>query len=146
MPSITFEELKSKYQSKLTKDNEVTCKFLAKIKDGYLVEVNGEWEGLIPNSHINGTLNETTLPEAFQALVISGPDKGDRYMVSPKALKEKVSYEKFVKIKEDNQALRVTISKVIKGGVEVHIDGVRAFLPGRYIRLPGISQDNWVNQ
>lgn len=146
MPPITFEELKNKYQNKLVKDNEVTCKLLTKIKDGYLVDINNEWEGFIPLSHINYSGGEPTNQETFQALVISGPDKSDRYMVSPRALKEKHSYEELEKCKEENKTVRVTISKVIKGGVEVYINGVRAFLPGRYIRLPGISQDSWVHQ
>lgn len=145
MSRITFEELKTKYQSKLEKDNEVTCKLLAKLKDGYLVDINNEWEGFIPASHMNHS-SEHDAQDSFQAMVISGPDKSDRYMVSPKALNEKSTYEKLTKLKEENKSLKVTISKVVKGGAEIYIDGARAFLPGRYIRLPGVSQDNWVNQ
>ena len=145
MATTSFEELKTKYQNKLTKDSEAICKILAKIKDGYLVDVNDEWEGFIPNTHIgNNSENEATEP--FKALVISGPDKSDRYMVSPKALKEKGVWEKLEKIKEEGTSFKVTISKAIKGGAEVFIEGLRAFLPGRYIRLPGISQDSWVHQ
>ncbi len=147
MSAITFEELKSKLQSKLNKDSEVTCKLLVKLKDGYLVDINDEWEGTVPNGHFtNGHETEPSLGETFQALIISGADKTDRYVVSPKALKEKSAWEKLEKLKEEGNPFKVTISKVIKGGAEVYIDGVRAFLPGRYIRLPGISQDNWVNQ
>lgn len=145
MTTISFEELKNKYQNKLAKDTLVDCKILTKLKDGYLADINNEWEGFIPNSHINCE-SETTIPEVFQALIISGPDKSDRYMVSPKALKEKQVFEKLEKIKEENTPLRVTISKVVKGGAEIFLEGVRAFLPGRYIRLPGVSQENWVNQ
>lgn len=142
MTPVTFEELKNKYQNKLEKDNEVTCRLLTKLKDGYLVDINNEWEGFIPASHVS----ETALQSSFQALIISGPDKSDRYMVSPRALSEKLAYEKLEKLKEGNQSVKVTISKVVKGGAEAYIDGARAFLPGRYIRLPGVSQDNWVNQ
>ena len=142
MSPITFEELKNKYQNKLEKDNEVTCKLLTKLKDGYLVDINDEWEGFIPASHVS----EVDLQNSFQALVISGPDKSDRYMVSPRALSEKSAYEKLGKLKEENKSVKVTISKVVKGGAEAYIDGARAFLPGRYIRLPGISQDNWIGQ
>ena len=147
MATTSFEELKTKYQNKLTKDSEVTCKLLAKLKDGYLADINDEWEGFIPSSHIlNYSENDQNSQETFKALVISGPDKSDRYMVSPKALKEKSSFEKLQKIKEEEGSLRVIITKAIKGGAEVFIDGLRAFLPGRYIRLPGISQDSWANQ
>ena len=34
MSTITFEELKNKYQNKIEKDTEVNCKLLAKLKDG----------------------------------------------------------------------------------------------------------------
>lgn len=147
MTSITFEELKNKYQNKLTCESEVSCKLLAKLKDGYLVDINDEWEGFISNNHLpNNLINEQNLLESFKALVISGPDKSDRYLVSPKALKEKATWEKLQKLKEENTSIRVTISKVIKGGVEIYIEGVRGFLPGRYIRLPGMSQENWVHQ
>lgn len=148
MTAITFEELKSKYQNKLSVESEVSCKLLTKIKEGYVVDINDEWEGFIPNSHfVNGTNNsDSHTQEIFTALVISGPDKSDRYTVSPKALKEKGTWEKLQKLNEENASFKVTISKVIKGGVEIYIDGVRAFLPGRYIRLPGISQENWINQ
>ena len=146
MSSIMFEELKNKYQNKIKKDAEVNCRILAKIKDGYLVDVNDEWEGFIPASHIMNYSDESNLHEIFQALVISGPDKSDRYTVSPKSLKEKSVWEMLEKVKEENRILKVTISKVIKGGAEIFIDGLRAFLPGRYIRIPGISQDNWAHQ
>ena len=147
MSMITFEELKTKYQNKLTQESEVSYKVLLKLKDGYLVDINDDWEGFIPNSHIlNGLENEQALQETFKALVISGSDKSDRYVVSPKALKEKFVWENLQKLKEENKSLRVLISKVIKGGAEVYIEGIRAFLPGRYIKLVGISQDNWVNQ
>ena len=146
MSTITFEELKNKYQNKVEKDTEVTCKLLAKLKDGYLVDINDEWEGFIPAGHILNYADELNSQEIFKALVISGPDKSDRYTVSPKTLKEKSVWEMLQKLKEEERALNVTISKVIKGGAEVFIDGLRAFLPGRYIRLPGISQENWENQ
>lgn len=145
--ATTFEEVKTKYQNKLTKETEVSCKVLAKLKDGYLVDINNEWEGFIPNSHfINNPLSDLSTQEPIPALVISGPDKSDRYMISPKALKEKGVWEKLEKIKEEGTPFKAVISKVIKGGAEVYIESLRAFLPGRYIRLPGISQENWVNQ
>lgn len=146
MSTITFEELKNKYQNKIEKDTEVNCRLLAKLKDGYLVDINDEWEGFIPGSHILNYADEANLHETFKALVISGSDKSDRYTVSPKALKEKSAWEMLEKLKEESKSFKVTIAKVIKGGVEVFINGLRAFLPGRYIRLPGISQDSWVNQ
>ena len=147
MSAITFEELKTKLKNKLNKDSEVTCKLLAKLKDGYLVDINDEWEGIVPSGHFaNSQETEPSFGETFQALIILGADKTDRYVVSPKALKEKFVWGKLEKLKEEENPFKVTISKVIKGGAEVYIDGVRAFLPGRYIRLPGISQENWVNQ
>jgi len=146
MSAITFEELKNKYQNKIEKDTEVNCKLLVKLKDGYLVDINGEWEGFIPGGHILNYADETNADETFKALVISGADKSDRYTVSPKVLKEKSVWEMLEKLKEEARSLKVIISKVIKGGAEVFIDGLRAFLPGRYIRLPGINQENWVNQ
>ena len=147
MATTTFEEVKTKYQNKLTKETEVSCKVLAKIKDGYLVDINDEWEGFIPNSHfINNLPSDLSTQEPIPALVISGPDKSDRYMISPKALKEKGIWENLEKIKEESTPFKAVISKVVKGGAEVYIESLRAFLPGRYIRLPGISQENWVNQ
>ncbi len=146
MTTITFEELKNKYQNKLEKETEVNCKLLAKIKDGHLVEINDEWEGFIHNNHMLNEAGGDLTAESFSALIISGPDKGDRYVASPKALKEKTVWEKLQKLHEEGTSTKVTIAKIVKGGVEVFIEGVRAFLPGRYIRLPGISQENWVNQ
>ena len=146
MSIVTFEELKNKYQNKLTKDTEVSCKLLAKLKDGYLVEIESEWEGFIHNNHISNGEADLALQDSFKALIISGPDRSDRYLISPKALREKGVWGRLEKQKEEGIPFRVTIAKVIKGGTEVYIDGLRAFLPGRYIRLPGISQDNWVNQ
>ena len=142
--TITFEELKTKYSNKLTKDAEVTCKILAKLKDGYIVDINEDWEGFIPSTHLN--IEEVKQNEEFKAAVLSGPDKSDRYLVSPRALKEKETWRKLEQLKLEETSFKVTISKVIKGGAEVFIDSIRAFLPGRYIRLPGISQENWVGQ
>ncbi|MBI2995578.1 MAG: S1 RNA-binding domain-containing protein [Candidatus Melainabacteria bacterium] len=147
MPQVTFEELKNKYQNKPFLETEVNCKLLLKTKEGYIVDVNEEWEGFIPNSHVvNGAEIELHQSEPFKVLVISGPDKSDQFLVSQKALREKTVCENLQKLKDENKPIKITISKVIKGGAEVYIDGVRAFLPGRYIRLPGISQENWVNQ
>ncbi len=146
MSLTTFEDLKNKYQNKIEKDTEVACKLLAKLKDGYLVDINDEWEGFIPASHALNSFDESNWSEVFNALVISGPDKSDRYMVSPKTLKEKSVWDMLTKLKEEDKSFKVIISKVIKGGAEIFIDGLRAFLPGRYIRLPGISQEGWANQ
>lgn len=147
MAVITYEEIKSKYQNKLLQDQEVNCKLLLKTKEGYIVEINEEWEGFLPYNHFpNKEEVELTIGLDFKALVILGPDKSDRYTVSVKALKEKSVWERLEKIKEAATPFKVTISRVVKGGVEVFIDGVRAFLPGRYIKLVGISQDNWPNQ
>ena len=52
MTLVNFEELKNKYQNKLAKDTEITCKILAKLKDGFLVDINEEWEGFIPLKEI----------------------------------------------------------------------------------------------
>ncbi len=145
MSTITFEDLKAKYENKLSKDSEVKCKILTKIKDGYIVDINDEWEGFIPNSHYEH--DETSQNnEEITAVIISGPDKSDRYMVSPRVLKEKAIWENLKKLKEEESSFKVNIAKVIKGGAEVFIDSVRAFLPGRYIRLLGIPQENWVGQ
>ena len=146
MSQITFEELKNKYQNKLSKDEEVTCKFIAKVKDGFLVDVNDEWEGIIPHSHIVNQLELESSSVGVKALVISGPDKSDRYTVSQKALRDRATWEKLENLRADGRPFKVAISKVIKGGVEVYIDSLRAFLPGRYLRLPGLSPENWINQ
>lgn len=147
MSLVNFEELKNKYENKLAKDVEVACKVLAKLKDGLLVDINEEWEGIVPLKEVNNNnSSEPLLFETIQALVISGPDKSERYIVSQRALHEKHVYEHLQKTLEENSTLKVTIAKVIKGGAEIFIDGARAFLPGRYIRLPGISPEKWVNQ
>ncbi len=143
MTLTTFEELKGKYESKLSKDTEVNCKILAKLKEGYVVDINEEWEGFIPITHV--TESESS-DNSFKAIVLSGPDKTDRYMVSPKVLKEKGTWELLERLKSEDTPLRVKIAKVVKGGVEIYIDSLRGFLPGRYIRLPGVSQENWVDQ
>ena len=145
--SVTFEDLKTKYQNKPTIENEASCKVLIKLKDGYLVDINNEWEGFIPNSHMSVNFDtELNLQDSFNALIISEPDKSDRCVVSPRALKEKSIWGNLQNIKDENKILNVTISKVIKGGAEVFINGLRAFLPGRYIRIVGISQDHWAGQ
>ena len=146
MPLITFEELKLKYQTKPLLNEEVNCKILVKIKDGYIANVNNEWEGFIPSSHLTEEDLCLADTEVIKALVISGADKSDRYTVSPKALREKITYEKLSSFKEGNISIKVKISKPIKGGAEVYIDGARAFLPGRYIKLPGLSPESWINQ
>ncbi len=146
MTLVNFEELKNKYQNKLAKDTEVTCKILAKLKDGFLVDINEEWEGFIPLKEINNNGTELLLFETVQGLITSGPDKSERYTISPKALHEKHVYENLQKTVQENGSIKVAIAKVIKGGAEAFIDGVRAFLPGRYIRLPGISPEKWVGQ
>ena len=144
MATLTFEELKTKYQSKFTKEDEVNCKILLKLNDGCLVDINEEWEGFIPASHLAN--QEQSINEVFKALIISGPDKSDRYVVSPKALKEKGVWTRLENLKEENNPTRVTISRAIKGGAEVFMEGLRAFLPGRYIRLPGMSHEKWGGQ
>jgi len=144
MSTITFEELKAKYANKLTKDVEVSCRILAKLKDGYIVDINEDWEGFIPSTHL--TSEEVNQNEELKAVVLSGPDKSDRYLVSPRALKEKEIWGKLEQLRLEENSFKVTIAKVIKGGAEVFIDSIRAFLPGRYIRLPGIAQENWIGQ
>src|SRR3989338_9907101 len=105
MATLTFEELKTKYQSKFTKEDEVNCKILLKLNDGCLVDINEEWEGFIPASHL--TNQEQSINEVFKALVISGPDKSDRYVVSPKALKEKGIWTRLENLKEENNPTKI---------------------------------------
>ncbi|MBI1858003.1 MAG: S1 RNA-binding domain-containing protein [Candidatus Melainabacteria bacterium] len=147
MTALTYDELKNKCQNKPEKDSQVSCKVLAKFKDGYLIDINDEWEGFIPKNHMlltNDTEQDPYMP--FSALIISGPDKSGRYMVSPKALKEKAVWQELLKLYEDNTLIKVKIAKAIKGGAEVYIDSVRAFIPGRYLRLPGLSPESWTNR
>lgn len=147
MESITYEDIKAKYEKKLSKDDIATCKFLLKLKDGYLVNVNNEWEGFIPTNQMVESVEEKLYSkEEFEAVVVSGPDKGDRYTVSAKARVEKAVWESLEKSKANKETITVKIAKPIKGGAEIFIDGVRAFLPGRYIRLPGLKPDDWVNK
>ena len=143
MTSLTFDELKSKYQNKPQVNSEVKCKLLAKLKEGCVVDINGEWEGFIPGNHAVDLENNS---HEFAALVISGADKADRFVVSPKALKERKIWDELKRLKEENSLIKIRISKPVKGGAEVYIGGVRGFIPGRYIRLPGLSPENWPNQ
>ena len=143
MTSLTFDELKSKYQNKPQVNREVKCKLLAKLKEGCVVDINGEWEGFIPGNHAVDLENNS---HEFAALVISGADKADRFVVSPKALKERKIWDELKRLKEENSLIKIRISKPVKGGAEVYIGGVRGFIPGRYIRLPGLSPENWPNQ
>lgn len=147
MATATYDELKIKYQNRPQKDNQVSCKVIAKLKDGYLVDVNDEWEGFVPASHMLLAPEEEQDPHvSFTALVVSGPDKSDRYVVSPKELKEKSVWQELLRLKEENSLIKVKISRPVKGGAEIYIDGIRAFLPGRYIRIPGLSPNNWSGQ
>lgn len=147
MESITFEDIKNIYGFKLNKEEEVNCRFLLKLKEGYLVDINGLWEGFITNSHmLEDLIIDLEQNKEIKALVLSGPDKGDRYLVSPRLLRERSIYDKLQKAKDSVEILTVKISKPVKGGAEVYIEGLRAFLPGRYIRLPGLSPEEWLNK
>lgn len=145
MTTLTYDELKTKYNGKPLSKDEVECTLLAKFHDGFLVNINNEWEGFIPNNQRLQSEAEEEL-KTFKALVISGPDKSDRYVVSQRAYKEKQVYKDLEKYKEESTPLKVKISRSVKGGAEVFINGARAFLPGRYIRLPGLSPREWSGQ
>lgn len=144
MTALTFDELKSKYQNKPQINSEVKCKLLAKLKEGCVVDINGEWEGFIPASHVTPDLENNS--HEFSALIISGADKSDRFVISPRALKERRVWDELKSLKEGNTLIKVRISKPVKGGAEVFIEGVRGFIPGRYIRLPGLSPETWPSQ
>ncbi|TVR02065.1 MAG: 30S ribosomal protein S1 [Desulfovibrionales bacterium] len=117
--------------------------------DHILVDVNFKSEGQIPASEFkdqDGCLS-IKMGDKIDVYVIKKNEGEGSILLSREKAKRMQLFDKLEGILESNEVITGTITKRIKGGYHVDVDGVEAFLPGSHVDLrPVPDMDALVGQ
>lgn len=152
MPSLAdFEALLSEFDvAPQIRENEIAVgKVLEVNKDYVLVDIGFKSEGRVSLSefvNMSGKI-EVTPGDTIEVLVESREDDSGRCVLSKeKADRRKIWKQLSVKA-DDNILVRGVIKNRIKGGLNVDLGGVKAFLPGSQVELrPTRNLDKYIGQ
>lgn len=152
MPSLAdFEALLAEFDvAPQIRENEVALgKVLEVNKDYVLVDIGFKSEGRVPLNEfadMSGKINVKAGDE-IEVLVESREDDSGRCVLSKeKADRRKIWQQLSVKAGED-VLVRGVIKNRIKGGLNVNLGGVKAFLPGSQVELrPTRNLDKYIGQ
>ncbi len=152
MPSLEdFEALLSEFDvAPQIRENEIAVgKVLEVNKDYVLVDIGFKSEGRVSLSefvNMSGKI-EVTPGDTIEVLVESREDDSGRCVLSKeKADRRKIWKQLSVKA-DDNILVRGVIKNRIKGGLNVDLGGVKAFLPGSQVELrPTRNLDKYIGQ
>ncbi len=152
MPSLAdFEALLSEFDvAPQIRENEIAVgKVLEVNKDYVLVDIGFKSEGRVSLSefaNMSGKI-EVAAGDTIEVLVESREDDSGRCVLSKeKADRRKIWKQLSVKA-DDNILVRGVIRNRIKGGLNVDLGGVKAFLPGSQVELrPTRNLDKYIGQ
>ncbi len=152
MPSLEdFEALLSEFDvAPQIRENEIAVgKVLEVNKDYVLVDIGFKSEGRVSLSefaNMSGKI-EVNPGDTIEVLVESREDDSGRCVLSKeKADRRKIWKQLSVKA-DDNILVRGVIKNRIKGGLNVDLGGVKAFLPGSQVELrPTRNLDKYIGQ
>ncbi len=117
--------------------------------DTVLVDVGFKSEGQIPLSEFRDLQGEVTVKveEQIDVCVVRRNEKEGTISLSYEKAKKMKMFEQFTEVLKVNGNVNGVITKRIKGGYTVDIDGIEAFLPGSHVDLrPVPDMDALVNQ
>ncbi len=117
--------------------------------DTVLVDVSFKSEGQIPaaefrDAHGNMTVN---IGDRVDVYVVKKDENDGTIILSFEKAKRQQLFDQLEKVMEENGIIKGVITRRIKGGYTVDLDGIEAFLPGSHVDLrPVPDMDALVNQ
>ncbi len=117
--------------------------------DHILVDVNFKSEGQIPSAEFKDQDGNLTIKmgDKIDVYVIKKNEGEGSILLSREKAKRMQLFDKLEGVLDSNEIITGTITKRIKGGYHVDVDGVEAFLPGSHVDLrPVPDMDALVGQ
>lgn len=110
----------------------VDCEVIDIFGNKILVDINGVATGMISGkeSRDAGDTLATIKPgDKISAYVIEDENVEGYYVLSLRKASQERTWRKFMKAYEVGEVIPVTISEANKGGLLVHVDGIKGFIP-----------------
>jgi small subunit ribosomal protein S1 len=151
MLTDTGEDFRSIYAESLRniEEGEVVMGRVVGIdKDGVLVDIGYKSEGIIPLAEFGGrTPLDITPGEEIEVYLEQKEDAEGRVVLSKQKVDKQKIWSRLYKAFETKETLEGTITRRIKGGLVIDINGVDCFLPASQVALrPTSDLDQFINQ
>lgn len=105
-------------------------------KDGVYLNINYKREGVIPTSEIsNDELSHCAVGDKLDAKVIQRRNENENVVLSRIEVQKENSLKELKEMFENEQVIKVTIKKEIKGGLMAEYKGISTFLPASLVEL-----------
>lgn len=119
---------------------------------GLYVDINKTYEGFINSTELGSKqLNEYQVNDKIDVFVLSEPGNEGIFKLSLKQLEQSANWNKLKELQ--NQNLEVTVSKIVKSGIEVQlpVEALVGFIPFKYIDykfkgLESADQQKWLGK
>jgi small subunit ribosomal protein S1 len=103
-------------------------------EDELVVDVGYKSEGIIQKKDI--PYNESYKPgDDIEVMVMSKEDKKGNLLLSRRRVRDKKAWDKILTAKENDSVIQGKVTKKVKGGLNVDICGLIAFVPGSQIDI-----------
>ncbi|MDR2199384.1 MAG: 30S ribosomal protein S1 [Deltaproteobacteria bacterium] len=112
-------------------------------KDYVMVDVGSKCEGRIPLSEFQegGKITVRKGDKVEALLVKRGDDDGDMILSKDKAAKQKL-WDDLVRLHAEDGSVEGTVTGKVKGGLNVDINGIPAFLPGSQLDVRTVKSSD----
>ena len=117
-------------------------------KDGVLVDIGYKSEGIIPLAEFGGRTPADIVPgEEIEVYLEQKEDAEGRVVLSKQKVDKQKIWSRLYKAFETKETLEGVITRRIKGGLVIDINGVDCFLPASQVALrPTSDLDQFINQ
>lgn len=118
----------------------VTGTILSVSEEGVLVNIGYKSDAIIPKNELSSQ-KDVPLAEQFQvgdeieAVVVNMNDGEGNVVLSTRRLTQKAAWKKVKEYQDADQAVKVTIDEVNKGGLVAYIEGLRAYMPASQLSV-----------
>lgn len=130
----------------------VTGTILSVSEEGVLVNIGYKSDAIIPKNELSSK-KDVPLAEQFQvgdeieAVVVNMNDGEGNVVLSTRRLAQKAAWKKVKEYQEADQAVKVTIDEVNKGGLVAYIEGLRAYMPASQLSVKYVKDlTQYLNQ
>jgi small subunit ribosomal protein S1 len=147
----TGEDFRTIYSESLKniEEGEIVIGRVVRVdKDGVLVDVGYKSEGIIPMAEFGGQAAEAVKPgDEVEVYLERKEDNDGRVVLSKQKVDKQKVWSRLYKAFDAKETLRGTITRRIKGGLVIDINGVDCFLPASQVALrPTSDLDQFINQ
>jgi small subunit ribosomal protein S1 len=118
-----------------TLGEEVFGKVTSVLDEAIMVDLAGKALGIFDRSELAEGDEVPAVGDRFVAQVLTDGARGGFVVLTRKLLREEETKPLVEKAFQDKATVKGLVTGVIRGGIEVHIDGLRAFAPASHVDL-----------